>query len=206
MEGKVIIFPVESDTAHVRVTPMMKAKSFSAVTVCLRFFSDYNKEQAPFSLSVPTHADGFVFIRGNGRYRLYIKDRGVVFHGLPTPLNRWNSVCVTWESATGLAQFWVNGVPSARKAIWPGQSIAGTPIIMLGQDQDTYGGRFDKHDAFYGHVTDIHMWDNVLSPEEIWPYMRCVVPRPGNVVNWNNLDYANHGYVVVERKQYNFCR
>ncbi|XP_063063811.1 serum amyloid P-component-like [Engraulis encrasicolus] len=205
MEGKVIIFPVESDTAHVRVTPMMKAKSLSAVTVCLRFFSDYNKEQAPFSLSVPTHADGFVFFRGNGRYRLYIKDRGVFFHGLPTPLNQWNSVCVTWDSGTGLAQFWVNGVPSARKAIQAGKTIIGSPVIMLGQDQDRYGGGFTKYDAFYGHVTDVHMWDNVLSPEEIRQYMRCVVPRPGNVVDWNKLDYAKHGYVIVEPQQSVCC-
>ncbi|KAL2086612.1 hypothetical protein ACEWY4_017671 [Coilia grayii] len=183
----------------------MVEKIFFTVTVCLRFFSDYNKEQAPFSLSVPSHADGFVFFRGDDRYRLYINDRGVFFYGLPTTVNQWNSVCVTWDSETGLAQFWVNGVPSARKAIQAGKSVAGTPSIMLGQDQDTYAGGFDRYDAFYGHVTDVHMWDSVLSPDEIKSYMQCVVPRPGNVVDWNNLEYTKHGYVVVEPKQTQIC-
>ncbi|XP_041959296.1 serum amyloid P-component-like [Alosa sapidissima] len=204
MSGKVIIFPAETNTAHVKVTPAVE-KIFFSVTVCLRFFSDYNKEQAPFSISTPSHADGFVFFRGDGRYRLYIGDKGVIFNGLPTGLNEWNSVCVTWDSGNGLAQFWVNGKPSAKKALQAGASIAGTPSIMLGQDQDAYAGGFDVHDAFYGHVTDVHMWDNVLSPAEIENYMKCVISRPGNVVDWKNLEYTKHGYVIVEPNQINIC-
>ncbi|XP_042559349.1 serum amyloid P-component-like [Clupea harengus] len=183
MSGKVIIFPVESNTAHVKVTPALN-KIFFSVTVCLRFLSDYNKEQAP----------------GDGRYRLYIGDKGVFFYGLPTGLNQWHSVCVTWDSGTGLAQIWVNGRPSARKALQAGASIAGTPSIMLGQDQDAYAGGFHVYDAFYGHATDVHMCDTVLSPSEIKDYMKCVISRPGNVVDWTNMEYSKHGYVIVEPK------
>ncbi|XP_041959295.1 serum amyloid P-component-like [Alosa sapidissima] len=205
MSGKVIIFPAETNTAHVKVTPAVE-KIFFSVTVCLRFFSDYKKELTLFSLATRSHFNDFLLTRrADGNYGLCIADKAVFFNGLPNGLNEWNSVCVTWDSGTGLSQFWVNGKPSAKKALQAGGSIAGTPSIILGQEQDTYGGGFNTNDAFYGHVTDVHMWDNVLSPAEIQNYMKCVISRPGNVVDWEYLEYTRHGYVIVERNQNTIC-
>ncbi|XP_035602906.1 C-reactive protein-like [Oncorhynchus keta] len=206
MSGKQIIFPVKSNTAYVKITPDMN-KIFFAVTVCVRFFTDYQtKELTIFSLATPSHADGFVIFRGDGgNYRVYIGDQGIYFWGFPDKMNEWNSVCGTWDASTGLTQLWVNGKPSARKALQAGSSISGTPSIILGQDQDAYVGGFDVYDSFYGHETDVHMWDRVLSPCAIQSYMKGEVFSPGNVVNWNALKYTRHDYVVVERMQNLTC-
>uniref|UniRef100_A0A3P8YN60 Pentraxin family member n=1 Tax=Esox lucius TaxID=8010 RepID=A0A3P8YN60_ESOLU len=205
-KGMEIIFPVESNTAYVKITPNMN-KIYFAVTVCIRFFTDYRtKEQAIFSLATPSHADGFVIFRGDGgKYRVYIGDRGIVFTGLPDKMNEWNSVCGTWNAGTGITQLWVNGKPSAKKALHAGGSISGTAIIILGQDQDTYGGGFDTFDSFYGHETDVHMWDTVLSPCEIQSYMEDGIYTPGNVINWKSLEQTSFGNVVIERKQNLIC-
>ncbi|XP_029594882.1 C-reactive protein-like [Salmo trutta] len=206
MSGKEIIFPVESNTAYVKITPDMN-KIFFAVTVCVRFFTDYQtKDLTIFKLATPSHANGFVIFRGDGgNYWVYIGDQGIYFWGLPDKMNEWNSVCGTWDASTGLTQLWVNGKPSARKALQAGGSISGTLSIILGQDQDAYAGGFDVNDSFYGHETDVHMWDRVLSPCEIQSYMKGEVLSPGNVVNWNALKDTRHGYVVVERMQNLIC-
>ncbi|CAB1344788.1 unnamed protein product [Coregonus sp. 'balchen'] len=206
MSGKEIIFPVESNTAYVKITPDMN-KIFFAVTVCVRFFTEYQtKEQTIFSLATPSHTNGFVILRGDGGiYSVYIGDKGINFRGLSDKMNEWNSVCGTWDAGTGLTQLWVNGKPSSRKALQVGGSIAGTPSIILGQDQDAYVGGFNVNDAFYGHETDVHMWDRVLSPCEIQSYMKGEILSPGNVVNWKAVDYTRHGYVVVERRQNLIC-
>ncbi|KAF5928954.1 hypothetical protein HPG69_002728 [Diceros bicornis minor] len=41
------------------------------------------------------------------------------------------------------------------------------PKIVLGQEQDSYGGGFDKSQSFVGDVGDWYIRDSVLSPEEI---------------------------------------
>jgi hypothetical protein len=58
-----------------------------------------------------------------------------------------------WElghSATGLSQVWINGKPSARKLGYTAGSVVnGKPIIILGQEQDAYGGTFKKKGRHY---------------------------------------------------------
>ena len=120
------------------------------------------------------------------------------FWGLPDELNGWNSFCATWESSTGLTQVWVNGKPSSRKSVFKGGSLRGTPVIVLGQDQDAYGGQFSSNDALIGQLTDVHMWDRVISPCEITQFSEKKIVEGGNVINWEALDYTVFGNVIEE--------
>ncbi|WP_170075987.1 LamG-like jellyroll fold domain-containing protein, partial [Paraclostridium dentum] len=182
-------------------------KISTAVTVCVRAFSDL-PGPTYFSLALPSQDNGFVIWKVKQTYSLSVL--GQVTHFLDfvqdNP-NGWNSVCVTWDSITGLAQFWVNGFPSSRKGCKAGSSLTGTPKIILGQEQDSYGGGFDIKAAFVGMLTDVHMWDSVLSPGQIAHYSHGGQFKPGNVINWNSLDYSINGYVIVESKEtsYKVC-
>ncbi|XP_076156256.1 female protein-like [Alosa pseudoharengus] len=84
----------------------------------------------------------------------------------------------TQTNSTGMSQFTVNGIHSVKKATSAGGSIAGTPIIILGQDQDSYGGSFEIRQAFTGHITDVHMWDHAISTCEIKSYMQGLAHSP----------------------------
>lgn len=77
----------------------------------------------------------------------------------------------------------------------------GTPKIILGQEQDSYGGHFDSSQSFVGMLTDVHMWDLVLSREQIAYYMHGAQFQPGNVLKWNSLEFVKNGYVVIESKE-----
>ncbi|XP_012685260.2 serum amyloid P-component-like [Clupea harengus] len=202
LSGQMFTFPVESDTAHVILVPN-QSKSLTAVTVCLRFFSDLTRAQSLFSFATPTNENAFLLFKGVNN--VYEVDQGgenvVLFWGLEDKRNEWNSVCVTWNSQTGIAQVWVNGKGSTRKGLRRGGDISGMPSIILGQDQDSYGGKFDKGQSFVGMITDVHMWDSVLPYPEIALYMNRIQQKTdGHVINWRSLDFTTKGYVIVEEQ------
>ncbi|XP_076142662.1 mucosal pentraxin-like [Alosa pseudoharengus] len=198
LSGKMFTFPVESDTAHVILVPN-QSKSLTAVTVCLRFFSDLTRDKSLFSFASPTNDNAFLLFKGNA-YHVF-QETFAKFEGLEDKQNEWNSICATWDSQTGITQIWVNGKQSVRKGISKGGIISGTPSIILGQEQDSYGGKFDKAQSFVGMLTDINMWDSVLPYPEIALYMSYIPQKTvGNVINWRSLDFTANGYVIVENQ------
>ncbi|KAL4641349.1 mucosal pentraxin-like [Arapaima gigas] len=205
LQGKVFTFPVQSSTSYVKVTPDV-AKDFSTFTVCLRFFSDVRRPQSVLSLAALSHINGYgLYTPSTDSYGIDVCDATVFFWGLPVQLNEWVSLCGTWDSGTGLAQLWVNDKPSSRKVLSAGKVISGKVSIILGQEQDTLGGGFDFDQSFMGQLTDVHMWDSVLSPCEIRQYLSKSTFSPGNVINWRRMDYTKHGTVFVEKKEPDMC-
>ncbi|KAG7315990.1 hypothetical protein KOW79_020856 [Hemibagrus wyckioides] len=195
-----LTFPAESNRSHVVLTPQLeKETNLTAITVCLRAFSDQSQGQSLFSLALPDCFNAFfIFKPKQGVYRLHVSDSSLEFWGMQDELNAWNSICTTWDGKTGLSQLWVNGNPSTRKGFSRLGSLSGTPSIILGQDQDSYGGGFEAKQSFVGMLTDVHMWSSVLSPSEISQYMHDRWYQSGNVVNWDSLAFSKIGYVVTE--------
>ncbi|KAL4641352.1 serum amyloid P-component-like [Arapaima gigas] len=201
LTGKVFTFPLESDTTHVKLVAD-KAKNLLTVTVCLRYFSDLRRSQSLFSLATPSSDNGFLFFKPElGVYNMYVLGSEATFWGLPDRLSEWVSLCGTWDSDTGLAQLWVDGKPSSRKALKPGGTISTPHSIVLGQEQDSYGGSFDKGQSFVGLITDVHMWDHVLPPLDIHLFAEGSTFAPGNVLEWGDMEYTRQGQVIVEDKQ-----
>uniref|UniRef100_A0A8C9XYF3 Pentraxin family member n=1 Tax=Sander lucioperca TaxID=283035 RepID=A0A8C9XYF3_SANLU len=123
------------------------------------------------------------------------------FIGHDYKVNTWQSICSTWDSVSGLGQLWLDGKPSSRKFISSGSNISGPIIIVLGQEQDTHGGGFDIKQSFVGMMSDVHLWDHILSPCEIQNYMHHLNFAPGNVLNWRALEFQTTGRVLIEDKQ-----
>ncbi|XP_021435889.2 serum amyloid P-component [Oncorhynchus mykiss] len=201
LSGKMFTFPKESDSDHVGLIP--KGENYPSVTVCLRYFTDVKRAFSIFSMATPTSTNDFLlFKESNGDMELQVRYVGNTFTGLPDEQNMWMALCGSWDSVTGLSQVWINGKPSARKIGYTAGSVLnGKPIIILGQDQDSYGGHFDKGQSFIGQLTDVHMWNYVLSPCEIQRFTSDLNFTPGNVLNWRSLEYTINGHVVLENKQ-----
>ena len=69
---------------------------------------------------------------------------------------------------------------------------------MLGQEQDSIGGGFDRHQTFHGRLASVNMWDKVLSESDIAAqYTNCSVPH-GSVINWSVFKNLTRGNVAVE--------
>ncbi|KAL0965278.1 hypothetical protein UPYG_G00279190 [Umbra pygmaea] len=99
----------------------------------------------------------------------------------------WTSLCVTWERMTGVAQVWRGGSVSIRKRLI-GQVVAGPPVLSM------Y--------SFEGQVTDVEVWDHVLSQTTIMDYMSGYVYNSGNLLTWSNAIYSTTGNVLLERNAY----
>jgi hypothetical protein len=62
-------------------------------------------------------------------------------------------ITATWDSATGRLTVYDNGaVVSQFDNVLHGGAIAGNGKLVLGQDQDSYGGGFEQRDAYQGQV------------------------------------------------------
>lgn len=67
----------------------------------------------------------------------------------------------------------------------------------MGQDQDSYGGGFEKAQSFVGEMTGVNIWNYVMSAVEISSLAKSCLTGEGNVVNWSNLTYRILGVSVV---------
>ncbi|XP_061144536.1 serum amyloid P-component-like [Syngnathus typhle] len=198
LSGKAFVFPRETATDHVKL--MTPKTSFNALTVCLRFVTDLTRNYGLFSLATPAISNDFVLfkINTNDVIRMHARDGGTDFLALSFPPNTWHTMCSTWNSDDGIAQLWVDGKPTIKRFIRSGQPISGKPSTILGQEQDSYGGGFDASQSFIGMISRLHVWDHVISSNEIQRYEADLNFTPGNVFNWRALDFEIVGNILVE--------
>ncbi|XP_026114358.1 pentraxin fusion protein isoform X2 [Carassius auratus] len=199
LSGKVLLFPTETDYSYVKLTPE-KPLSLSAFTLCMRVTTELQdqREIVLFAYRTQKHDELNVWREKDGLFSFYLAGVAVFFY-LP-PLSTFQThVCVTWDSATGLSAFWVDGRRSSYKLFNKGHSVQPGGTILLGQDPDNYLGGFDKNQSFVGEITDVHMWDQVLSGSQIravYSNQEPSVPK-GNVFDWNTIKYEINGNVLV---------
>ena len=203
LTGSVFTFPTLGRVDHVTLTPAGR-KPLSQASLCLRFYTDQTT-QSPcfFSLATATFTNAFLLCRMKGGFfRIHVGTASADFTGFTYNLNGWNSVCVTWDEED-VSQFFINGQASVRKLtlMRQGWKIPTDHLIIVGQDQDRYGGGFQTKNAFIGHLTDVHMWDHVISPCAVQQFMDELSIQPGNYLNWQSLKFETHGRAKVEKKQ-----
>ncbi|XP_063295393.1 C-reactive protein-like [Pelobates fuscus] len=196
LEDKSLIFPRQDDYSYFTLKPE-EPKPMSSFTVCLRSFSELI-EYSLFSLATEKKDNALSIypMPGNMVY-VYVDNEEVRFK-VDEGLYEWKHICVSWTSETGVIQLWVDGKLYPRKVCKKGYSFPASTSIILGQDQDSFGGKFDKNQSFRGEISDVHMWDYVLSPEKMQKVH--LNEFSGNVLNWRSLEIQKKGDVLIEPK------
>ncbi|XP_072300176.1 serum amyloid P-component-like [Eucyclogobius newberryi] len=197
LSGKMITFPLETNSAHVKITT--STQKLGAATVCLRFFTDLTRDFGLFSMATPSHDNCLLIFKKqqSDEFQVFVKDSLAVFNGQDYKTNTWQSVCTTWDSATGLTQMWLNGAPSSRK-FTSTTPINGPIIIVLGQEQDSHGGNFDAKQSYVGMISDLHMWNDALSPDQIYNYTHNLNVAHGNILKWESLEFQKSDRIIIE--------
>lgn len=200
LSGKQFTFPSDPKGINQpRVALRANTRLITVMTVCLRFFSQLNRMQGLFSLATRDHSNALMLNKdAEGSYKVHAGDDTYIFTKLPTNRMDWNSVCWTWDSRTGLTQLWLNGLRTSQKLVGQNYLVNGDLSIIVGQEQDAYGGGFDRNDSFEGDITDLHMWDRVVSACDLRSYMNQGSFSPGNLLNWNNLNFDVSGNVSIQ--------
>uniref|UniRef100_A0A3Q3W6R8 Pentraxin family member n=1 Tax=Mola mola TaxID=94237 RepID=A0A3Q3W6R8_MOLML len=156
----------ESQQAFARVN--VSFPPLSSISVCIRvqWNPEWNEVSTIFSYAAPVFTNEFQ-LRGQvdmqGRILL-----ALIIHGKHLPYKAsfkndgaWHHICVMWRRSRG---HWAIYVDGDRKDMGSGmetfRDIFGEGILILGQDQDSFGGNFTE--PFYGNITDLNVWNMSL--------------------------------------------
>ncbi|XP_044513373.1 neuronal pentraxin-2 [Gracilinanus agilis] len=163
-----------------------------AFTICLWLRSSASPGiGTPFSYAVSGQANEIVLIEwGNNPIELLINDK-VAQLPLFVSDGKWHHICVTWTTRDGMWEAFQDGEKlGTGENLAPWHPIKPGGVLILGQEQDTVGGRFDATQAFVGELSQFNIWDRVLKAQEIMNIANCSTNMPGNIIPWvdNNVD------------------
>ncbi|XP_069820897.1 serum amyloid P-component-like [Dendropsophus ebraccatus] len=195
MMEKLFAFPKESSTSYVRLYPELSGP-FVEATVCMRFRSDLTRRYSLFSLATPKKYNDFLLFYYDTTYNqssLWVSDKEQLYDVQGHNFTEWTSICATWSSKAQAV--WIDGRKYNNNNIENGEISAG-PIIIIGQEQDSYGGKFSEWKSFVGEMTDLNMWDKALTDDNVIDYF-AGNEVSGNVINWKALTYTSYGDVSI---------
>lgn len=196
-KGKSLIFSTKTGDSYTRLYPK-SWPPLSAFTLCLRAASEGSHDYPLFSYATSNHDNELlIWQKSNGQLSLELGSTIVRFY-LPSMNALLRHICATWESKHGLMTFWVNGERSLRKVGSSGGIVRGGGSVILGQEQDTVGGRFDSTQSFVGEITDVNMWDHVLAASKIKVVSQGCYGIGGNIINWATVSYTAVGNVHIK--------
>ncbi|XP_064416304.1 serum amyloid P-component-like [Latimeria chalumnae] len=196
LKRKEMIFPEQSKDSYMKLIPK-KEDPISNFTLCLKVFSDLSRPQVLFSLATKQVDNEILLLRDSYQKISIFVGGSSVSYEVKTSPHHWMDMCVTWNSETGIVGFWHNGQRLVKKALKKGYTINEKPIIILGQEQDGYGEKFDPDQSFVGEIKNVYMWNRVLSPGEVRSVRYGDYPDP-NIIDWESVEYEVAGNVVIE--------
>uniref|UniRef100_A0A670YYH9 Pentraxin family member n=1 Tax=Pseudonaja textilis TaxID=8673 RepID=A0A670YYH9_PSETE len=199
LERKAFVFPLFTNIDFVKLKVDLQ-KPLTSFTVCERFQTEVVCPFALFSYTTKDDDNEFLLHTNKPNLLSVFMKQGIVNFDISKarPASTCKDhLCFTWESKTGLAGLWCNGQPLPRKIIMKDQVVQDNASIILGQEQDSFGGLFDANQCFVGEIEDVYFWDQVLQPDEICRvWHNRVVPHP--LIDWRELYYETHRDVIVQ--------
>ena len=102
---------------------------------------------------------------------------------------KWHAICGLWSSKDGEVKIYNHGkLVHSQYAFRKNQFISAGGTWVLGHDQDTLGGGFVTDQMMQGEITEVNIWDRVLSDEEIKSFSTsCQSRLQGNVKSWKDF-------------------
>ncbi|XP_035688636.1 neuronal pentraxin-2-like [Branchiostoma floridae] len=132
-----------------------------------------------------------VFTNGGSEFHYWVGGKKIAFGALPVWDGERHEVCVTWRSTGGAWQMYMDGtLKKSGFGLNVGGKVRSGGTWILGQEQDTVGGGFDVNQAFSGELSQVNLWDRVLTPAEVGPDS-C--GQHGNVIDWETADIEVFG-------------
>ena len=128
-----------------------------------------------------------------------------ILSGVTLTAGTWSHVAVSWNASTGALTVYQDGVQAGTATVAAGSSVTGNGTLVLGADQDSIGGGFQAANVLDGQMTDVRVWNEVRSAEEIADNYDQALNSPASestlVANWHlnegtgtvAKDYSSNG-------------
>ncbi|XP_010218813.1 PREDICTED: probable G-protein coupled receptor 144, partial [Tinamus guttatus] len=195
----VLVFGEKTDTKYVKVLSDFPA--LPAVTACAHLQWDTRTQEIAtiFSYAVPAFINefqlrGFVDEEGYVRFALIVHGHHSPYLPVFRADGHWHHFCVTWQQENGTWAIYADGKRRASASglcaagLSAPQAIYGRGTFIIGQDQDSLGGTFREKESFSGNITDLHIWQKVLSAEQVEKVRSCRVVEQELVFGWSSND------------------
>ncbi|XP_035660406.1 uncharacterized protein LOC118405108 isoform X2 [Branchiostoma floridae] len=198
-ESRKLIFPELRTVSNYARLDTALAQDLTSFTLCVQMRSD-----VPYSLinyyqmgivsyAVPSNHNELLLFIEKG-FNLYMYDYILMANPASPWDGEWHTVCTTWRSSDGAWQFYVDGALTASASgFLVGGRVRTGGMWILGQDQDNVGGGFAAHQAFSGEMSQVNLWDRVLSADEIGADCN----HHGNVIDWDTTNIEIFGQVTT---------
>ncbi|NXT09679.1 AGRD2 protein, partial [Prunella fulvescens] len=193
----VLVFRDKTDTKYVKVLSDFPA--LPAVTACAHLQWDTRSQEIAtiFSYAAPALTNafqlrGFVDEEGFVRFALIVHGHHSPYLPVFRADGQWHHFCVTWQQENGTWAIFADGkrraAASGLCSVGPSapQAIFGQGTFIIGQDQDSLGGTFRAKESFSGNITDLHIWQKVLSTEHIEQVRSCWLVEQDLVFGWSS--------------------
>ena len=147
--------------------------------------------------------DNALTLQDYAGFNLFVNNK-TVFTSLNVNDGQWHHVAVTWESAGGTWHSYKDGVKikSSVEAFQKGEVITGGGVLILGQEQDELGGGFNTEENFMGDISQMNIFDHVLSANNIYNLAYSCDHVKGNVASWGDFREELDGEYHLTDKSY----
>ncbi|XP_028312008.1 neuronal pentraxin receptor a [Gouania willdenowi] len=191
-EGYRLSFPTR--TAHMHAVVKHFIPTLQALTACLWLRPAEGGIGTPLSYAVPEQPNEVALLQGlHTPAELIINDKVAQ---LPLNLSRsnWQHICVSWNHKGGTWQAYQGGkLRGEGHGLAAGHHIRPGGVLVLGQEQDFVGGGFDSSQALVGELTQVELWDRVLSSRQVASLAHCGKVTAGNVAPWTENGVQLYG-------------
>uniref|UniRef100_A0A146PJU9 Carbonic anhydrase 6 n=1 Tax=Fundulus heteroclitus TaxID=8078 RepID=A0A146PJU9_FUNHE len=118
-----------------------------------------------------------------------------------TKTQDWANYCITWSSHSGGVDLWINGMVGESRHLQSSYIISHGGTFILGKDQDGFLG-VSNADGFVGKMTDVNVWDYVLTKAEIRDQFLCGKNSTvvGNMLSWGSSKFSMYGGVQLDNQ------
>ncbi|XP_034532135.1 sushi, von Willebrand factor type A, EGF and pentraxin domain-containing protein 1 isoform X3 [Notolabrus celidotus] len=200
-------FEVSGIHGYVMMDGVMPALTEITCTFWMRS-SDTTNYGTPVSYAVEGSDNAFLLIDYNG-WVLYVNGKERITDCPAVNTGLWYHIGVSWRSWDGDWRIYINGKPSdGGKGLSVGTTIPGGGALVLGQDQDQRGEGFNPVESFVGSMSQLNIWDRVLTPQQIKVLASSCpashVTHRGNVLAWPDFLSGVVGRVKVNHNSI-FC-
>lgn len=191
-EGFRLSFPTRTNYMYAVVKQHIP--KLHAFTICMWLRSAERGIGTPLSYAVSDQPNEVVLLQGlRTPIELLINDKVAQL-----PLNitggSWQHVCVSWSQKGGSWQAYQGGkLRGEGHSLAAGHHIRPGGVLILGQEQDSVGGGFDSTQALVGELSQVGVWDRVLSANQVSSLARCGRVTQGGVTLWTESKIEVHG-------------
>ncbi|CAH1263337.1 NPTX1 [Branchiostoma lanceolatum] len=191
-----ITFPSTINYARLDTT---LSKDLTRFTLCLHMRPDIwsnSDHMGLVSYAIMGQHNELLLYRAGSKFRLYVSVAGEDTPSVELPVwdGAWHAICATWSSNRGDWVIYSDGVlRGSGSRLNKGNKVRSGGTWILGQDQDRVGGGFEEDQAFSGELSQVNLWDRVLTPAEITTNWTVSCNRHGNVIEWTATDISVYG-------------